>query len=98
LTTLLALAPAALFLYGFYRAGLQVTGGLGPNFTVNDWGGPTYLGAMVCHYMDLFLLMATGAWLVDKILLPDPPRAGRPAAHAASDAPEAAPLAGIADR
>ncbi len=69
---LLALLPAALFLYGFYRAGMQVTGGLDPNFTVNAWGGPSYPGAMACHYLDLFALMAAAAWLLDKILLPDP--------------------------
>jgi hypothetical protein len=42
------------------------------NFTVNAWGGPTYLGAMVCHYLDLLVLMAAAAWLLDEILLSDP--------------------------
>ncbi len=79
---LLILPPAGLFLYGFYRAGEQVTGGLDPNFTVNAWGGPTYLGAMACHYLDLLLLMAAAAWLLDRILLPDPA-----SATAASTAP-----------
>ncbi len=69
---LLALPPALLFLYGFGRAGQQVTGGLDPNFTVNAWGGPSYLGAMAFHYLDLSLLMAAAAWLLDRILLPDP--------------------------
>ncbi len=69
---LLALPPAALFLYAFYRAGEQVTGGLDPNFTVNAWGGPTYLGAMACHYLDLLLLMAAASWLLNRVLLPDP--------------------------
>ncbi len=79
---LLALPPAMLFLYGSYRAGRQVTGGLDPNYTVNAWGGPTYLGAMACHYLDLILLMVAAAWLLDRILLPaaEIPRgpAGRP--------------------
>jgi hypothetical protein len=68
----LALALAGLFLYGFYRAGEQVTAGLDPNFTVNAWGGPTYLGAMACHYLDLLVLMGAAAWLLHLILPPDP--------------------------
>jgi hypothetical protein len=65
---LLALPAAALFLFCFWRAGVQVTGGLDPNFTVNAWGGPSYAGAMACHYLDLFLLAASAAWLMDRIL------------------------------
>jgi len=65
---LLALPAAALFLFCFWRAGVQVTGGLDPNFTVNAWGGPSYAGAMACHYLDLFLLAASAAWLTDRIL------------------------------
>ncbi len=69
---LVALPPAGLFFYCFWRAGLQVSGGLDPNSTVNAWGGPTYLGAMACHYLDCCVLMAAAAWLLDRILLPDP--------------------------
>jgi hypothetical protein len=69
---LLALPPAVLFSYCFWRLGLQVTGGLDPNATVNAWGGPTYLGAMACHYLDGLLLMAAAAWLLDRLLPPDP--------------------------
>jgi hypothetical protein len=65
---LLALPAAALFLFCFWRAGVQVTGGLDPNFTVNAWGGPSYAGAMACHYLDLILLAAGAAWLIDRIL------------------------------
>jgi hypothetical protein len=67
-TVLLALPAAALFLFCFWRAGVQVTGGLDPNFTVNAWGGPSYAGAMACHYLDLFLLAVGAAWLMDRIL------------------------------
>jgi len=77
----LALALAGLFLYGFYRAGEQVTAGLDPNFTVNAWGGPTYLGAMACHYLDLLVLMGAAAWLLHLILPPDPANA---ATHSAA--------------
>ena len=78
---LLALLPALLFFYGFWRAGEQVIGGLDPNFTINAWGGPTYLGAMACHYLDGLALMGLAAWLIDKILLPDPAGPGRRPAH-----------------
>jgi len=68
----LALALAGLFLYGLYRAGEQVTAGLDPNYTVNAWGGPTYLGAMACHYLDLLVLMGVAAWMLHLILPPNP--------------------------
>ena len=68
----LAVPLAGLFLYGFYRAGEQVIAGLDPNFTVNGWGGPTYFGAMACHYLDLLVLMGAAAWMLHLILLPDP--------------------------
>ena len=45
-----------------------MTGGLDPNFTVNAWGGPSYAGALACHLLDLFLLGAAAAWLMDRIL------------------------------
>jgi hypothetical protein len=64
----LALPAAALFLYCFWRAGVQVTGGLDPNFTVNAWGGPSYAGALACHFLDLFLLAAGAGWLIRRIL------------------------------
>jgi hypothetical protein len=65
-----ALPPLAMIGYGLWRIGEQVTGGLDPNFTANAWGGPTYLGAMVCHYLDAGLIIAACAWLLDWILLP----------------------------
>ena len=70
--TVAALPPLALIAYGFWRIGEQVTAGLDPNFTVNAWGGPTYLGAMACHYLDCLLIMAACAWLLDRILRTTP--------------------------
>jgi len=64
-----ALPPLALIGYSLWRVGEQVTAGLDPNFTANAWGGPTYLGAMACHYLDAALMIAVSAWLLDKILL-----------------------------
>ena len=63
-----ALPPLALIGYSLWRVGEQVTGGLDPNFTANAWGGPTYLGPMASHYLDLALIIAVSAWLLDKIL------------------------------
>jgi hypothetical protein len=68
--TAAALPLLAVIAYSFWRLGEQVTGGLDPNFTVNAWGGPTYLGAMACHYLDAVLIIAVSAWLLDKVLLP----------------------------
>ena len=61
--------------YCCWRVGEQVTAGLDPNFTANAWGGPSYLGAMACHYLDAALIVAASGWLLDKIL----PQAARPA-------------------
>lgn len=70
-----ALLPAALLLYLCWRVGDQVLGGLDPNFTVNAWGGPTYLGAMACHYLDAVAMAIPTVWLLDRLLLPGaPPR------------------------
>ena len=54
--------------YGFFRAGYQVTSGLNPAATVNAWGGPTYAGAMACHYLDLFVILMVMTWLLDRLL------------------------------
>jgi hypothetical protein len=85
-----ALPPLAAIGYSFWRVGEQVTGGLDPNFTANAWGGPTYLGAMACHYLDATLIIAVSAWLLDKILLPAAegsaaPRPARGSGRSATD-------------
>lgn len=41
-----------------WRVGQQVVAGLDPNVTHDAWGGPSYLGAMACHYLDAALLVA----------------------------------------
>jgi len=61
--------------YCCWRVGEQVTAGFDPNFTANAWGGPSYLGAMACHYLDIALIIGASGWLLDKIL----PQAARPA-------------------
>ncbi|EIV94618.1 hypothetical protein [Frankia sp. QA3] len=61
-----------LLLYLCWRAGVQVLAGLDPNFTVNAWGGPSYVGAMACHYLDLAVVGTVVAGLLDRALLPVP--------------------------
>ncbi|CAM4084884.1 hypothetical protein NONI108955_08135 [Nocardia ninae] len=77
LRVLLAVPAMVVLVYCPFRIGVQVLAGLDPNFTVNAWGGPTYLGAMACHYLDAALLIAAAAYLLNKLLLP----ATRPGTH-----------------
>lgn len=59
LTLLRCLAVAFLVLlevYMAWRIGEQVFAGLDPSFINNAWGGPSYVGAMFCHYLDGALL------------------------------------------
>ncbi|MCU1378031.1 MAG: hypothetical protein JWN29_1014, partial [Acidimicrobiales bacterium] len=55
-----------------FRAGQQVLAGLDHNFVVDAWGGPSYLGAALAHWLDLALLFygLTGlmAWLGGRVL------------------------------
>ncbi len=69
----LATLPALMLLYCWWRAGEQVLAGLDPNFTTNAWGGPSYLGAMYCHYLDSLLIGIAAAGLVH-LALPGPDR------------------------
>jgi hypothetical protein len=49
--------------------GQQVIGGLDPNFTVTAWGGPSYLGAMLAHYLDAVYLFYIEAFLLHLVLV-----------------------------
>jgi hypothetical protein len=74
----IAVALVASFGYAVFRAGIQLLSGLDPNATVNAWGGPSYLGALVCHYLDVGLIMTVSAAALNRLLLPDPhSRTGR---------------------
>lgn len=61
-----------LLLYNFLRAGEQVIAGLDPNFTINAWGGPSYLGAMLAHYLDALYLFYVEALLLNLVLVKQP--------------------------
>lgn len=69
LRLLLSIVPLALLVFFPFRAGVQVLGGLDPNYVVNAWGGPSYLGAMAFHYIDAALLVAVSAGLLNVLLL-----------------------------
>jgi hypothetical protein len=56
-------------LSNFVRAGVQVVEGLDPNFTVNAWGGPSYLGAMLAHYLDGLVLFYLEALILNMVVL-----------------------------
>ena len=57
-------------LYTPFRMGMQVTGGLDPNATVNAWGGPTYLGALLAHWLDGIVGFYAAAFLLSRLLVP----------------------------
>ena len=64
-TTLLVL----LLLYAPFRMGAQIVGGIDPNFTVNAWGGPTYLGAFLAHWLDCIIGFYAAAFLLGRVLV-----------------------------
>jgi hypothetical protein len=72
--------PAALLilviLYCPYRMGAQVIGGLDPNATVNAWGGPSYAGALLAHWLDCVIGFYAAALLLSR--LPADRRRSRP--------------------
>jgi hypothetical protein len=58
-----------LFLFNFFRGGMQVTIALDPNATVNAWGGPGYWGASLAHWMDAIYLLYVEAGLIALLTL-----------------------------
>lgn len=64
--------------YMAWRIGHQVLAGLDPNFARNAWGGPSYAGAMFCHYLDGALLYAICCALLHAVTVPGTPGALRP--------------------
>jgi hypothetical protein len=55
-------------LYAPYRMGAQIIGGLDPNSTVNAWGGPSYAGAMLAHWLDCIVGFYVAAFLLGRLL------------------------------
>jgi uncharacterized membrane protein len=67
------LLPTALLflvlLYAPFRMGAQIVGGIDPNATVNAWGGPTYLGALLAHWLDCIVGFYAAVFLLSRLLL-----------------------------
>lgn len=66
-----AVAVTLLLLLSWYllwRMGEQVVGGLDPGFTVNAWGGPGYVGALYCHYLDCMIMIAAALLVIDLLI------------------------------
>jgi hypothetical protein len=58
------LAAALVTFQAVWRAGVQVFAAVDRDFTRDAWGGPTYLGASVAHWMDGVLLFAACSALI----------------------------------
>lgn len=69
---ILAVVPMLLLLYCGWRVGVQVLAGTDPEFTADAWGGPGYVGAMYCHYLDAGLISAAASWALNHVLLATP--------------------------
>jgi hypothetical protein len=59
---------AILIWYTPVRAGLQVFAALDPDFTRDAWGGPSYLGASLAHWMDGVLMFYAATALIAALL------------------------------
>ena len=65
----IATVPLVLaLLYQPFRMGAQVTAGLDPNATINAWGGPTYAGALLAHWLDCLVGLYVAAFLLSLLL------------------------------
>jgi hypothetical protein len=62
----------AVMVYCPFRMGQQVIGGLDPNSTINAWGGPTYLGALLAHCLDAIVIFYGAALVLDRLLVHTP--------------------------
>ena len=57
---------AVLYLAYVSSTGLQQ---IIPAFTADAWGGPSYLGALYCHTLDIGLITAVAGRLADRLML-----------------------------
>ena len=48
---------------------MQVCAALAPSWTANAWGGPTYVGASMAHWLDGYLLFYASALLLHVVLV-----------------------------
>jgi hypothetical protein len=57
-------------LYTPFMMGAHITSDLNPNATVNAWGGPTYIGAVMAHWLDGIIGFYAAAFVLSRLLLP----------------------------
>jgi hypothetical protein len=55
--------------FNIVRGTAQVFAALDPNFTVNAWGGPSYWGASLAHWLDGVIFFYIGASLLNMVML-----------------------------
>lgn len=55
-----------------FRMAMQLIAALDPNFTANAWGGPSYLGATLAHWLDGILLFYGTALLLHFVMVREP--------------------------
>ena len=67
-----SLLPLYVLLWEPFRAAMQVFAALAPSWTANSWGGPTYWGASLAHWLDGYLLFYASALLLHVILARPP--------------------------
>ena len=72
-----ALLLLYLLLWEPFRAAMQVFAALAPSWTANAWGGPTYWGASLAHWLDGYLLFYGSALLLHLVLVQPRERAPR---------------------
>jgi len=63
-----------LLLWEPFRAAMQIVAALDPNFTANAWGGPSYLGASLAHWLDGALIFYAAAGLLHLVMVKLPRR------------------------
>jgi len=69
LRTVVALPLLYVLLWEPFRAAMQVCAALAPSWTANAWGGPTYVGASMAHWLDGYLLFYVSALLLHVVLV-----------------------------
>lgn len=69
LRVLLALSLVLVLLYWPFRMGEQIIGGLDVNSSINAWGGPTYLGALLAHWLDCIVAFYVSALALNGVLV-----------------------------
>lgn len=68
LRALLSILLLALVLWPPFRSAMQITAALDPSVTANAWGGPSYVGATLAHWMDDAIMLYIGAGLLHIVM------------------------------